>query len=221
MGRAVWLVLSLALPVACPLFGQTLPEVTIRWTGLEDLRWANAANGSPALSDEQAYRVFVRDTQGDFAVRLGTTNVRPDGPNHSRLEFTASSGLTFLGAQRLAQLQFVAPPGTVSSAVTLAPDLVEAVRLDGVVISRPKIIPGRVFVIGDQPLLDVVPKGAGAELHLYGRGGVRYQIESTEAFAPDAIWSPETTHTLNGNLEVIPFTPAPAGDGFFRSRRLP
>jgi hypothetical protein len=214
--------------------------------------------------------VAVRDTQGDFALRVGTTNVlrggtasvpvdletpldltalrfglsvpvtvlealqlvpvaaelgsatvAPDGPDHSRLEFTAASGATFLGAQRLAQLGFTAPAGNESVALTLLPEAVEAVRIDGVVITRPKLNPGKVFVLGDAPLLDIVPRGATAELHLYGRSGLRYQVESTESLDPGTVWTAEGIHTLNGNPVVIPFTPAASGDGFFRSRRLP
>jgi hypothetical protein len=227
-------------------------------------------NGEPPLSASRTFRVAVRDTQGDFALRVGTTNVlrggtasvpvdletpldltalrfglsvpvtvlealqlvpvaaelgsatvAPDGPDHSRLEFTAASGATFLGAQRLAQLGFTAPAGNESVALTLLPEAVEAVRIDGVVITRPKLNPGKVFVLGDAPLLDIVPRGATAELHLYGRSGLRYQVESTESLDPGTVWTAEGIHTLNGNPVVIPFTPAASGDGFFRSRRLP
>jgi hypothetical protein len=227
-------------------------------------------NGVPSLSATTTFRVAVRDTQGDFALRLGTTNVLrggsasipvdletplelralrfglsvpvtalealqlapvavelgtatvvPVGPGHSRLEFTAANGATFLGAQRLAQLGFTAPAGDESVALRLSPESVEAVRVDGVVITRPRVVPGRVFVLGDAPLLDLVVRGATAELHVYGRAGLRYQVESTEVLGPGATWVSEGTHTSTGDVWVIPFTPAASGDGYFRSRRLP
>lgn len=227
-------------------------------------------NGVPPLSASTTFRVAVRDTQGDFALRLGTTNVLrggsasipvdletplelsalrfglsvpvtalealqlapvavelgtatvvPDGPGHSRLEFTAANGATFLGAQRLAQLGFTAPAGDESVALKLAPESVEAVRVDGVVITRPRVVPGRVFVLGDAPLLDLVVRGVTAEIHVYGRAGLRYEVESTDALEPGATWVSEGTHTSTGDVWVIPFTPAASGDGYFRSRRLP
>jgi hypothetical protein len=103
----------------------------------------------------------------------------------------------------------------------LSPESVEAVRVDGVVITRPRVIPGRVFVLGDAPLMDLVVRGATSELHVYGKAGLRYQVESTDALEPGATWVPEGTHTSNGDVWVIPFTPAASGDGYFRSRRLP
>jgi len=227
-------------------------------------------NGVPPLSASTTFRVAVRDTQGDFALRLGTTNVLrggsasipvdletplelralrfglsvpvtalealqlvpiavelgtatvvPDGPGHSRLEFTAANGATFLGAQRLAQLGFTAPAGDESVALRLAPESVEAVRVDGVVITRPRVVPGRVFVLGDAPLLDLVVRGATAEIHVYGRADLRYEVEPTAALEPGATWVSEGAHTSTGDVWVIPFTPAPSGDGYFRSRRLP
>jgi hypothetical protein len=266
------------------LAGANPPGVTVNpTTGL--LRWVPSNtqggqtytltvrvtdNGTPPLSDEQAFHVAVRDTQGDFAVRIGSTNVfrgasgsvpvglespleltalrfgltvpvtaldqlrlapvaaevasatvRPDGPDHSRVEFTASSGLTFLGAQVLGRLEFVSPAGSQSVALTLDPDQIEAVKLDGTVIGRPKVHPGRVFVVGDQPLLDLVWVGDRTELRLYGRSGLRYQVESSPAIDPTSVWTPQGVHTLSGDVLTIPFTPAASGDGFFRSRRLP
>ena len=227
-------------------------------------------DGAPPLSDEQTFRVTVRDTQGDFAVRIGSTNVfrggsssvpvglespleltalrfgltvpvtaldqlrlspvaaevgsatvRPDGPDHSRVEFTASSGLTFLGAQLLGRLEFVSPAAKDSVALTLDPDRIEAVKLDGTVIGRPKVYPGRVFVIGDQPLLDLVWVGDRTELRLYGRSGLRYQVESSPVIDSTRVWTPQGIHTLSADVLTIPFTPGASGDAFYRSRRLP
>ena len=71
--RALWLVLYLTLGVR--VLGQALPDPTIQWTGLEDQRWANAANWSPARIPAAADHVSINGAAGTVVTLTGTQSV--------------------------------------------------------------------------------------------------------------------------------------------------
>jgi len=226
--------------------------------------------GVPPLSADRFLKVTVRDTQGDFSVTLGRTNlyrgnassvaidlespldlvglrfglsvpvtaldqlslaplapelatatILPDGPDHSRLEFTSVAGSTFVGSERLARLQFHAPDGTASLKVPLEPDSTVGVKPDGSTIANPRVVPGRVVVIGEQPVLDLGWNGAAPLLQVYGRTGVQYRLETAVVLAADAVWSPIGTIRMDADVQAVPFAPDNADLRFIRGLRLP
>ncbi|MEN9678435.1 MAG: hypothetical protein RIS76_4331 [Verrucomicrobiota bacterium] len=69
--------------------GQGLPEATIRWTGAEDLLWANAANWSPARIPNAADHVVVEAPSG---ISINLTGTRSIGS--LRLGTEVGSGVT-------------------------------------------------------------------------------------------------------------------------------
>jgi len=58
--------------VAVGALAQGLPEMTIRWTGIEDQRWANPANWSPARIPNGSDHVAI---EGATAKVVDLTNI--------------------------------------------------------------------------------------------------------------------------------------------------
>ena len=67
--------LFLYLTVGIRAQAQGLPEATIRWTGLEDLQWANAANWSPARIPNASDHVVVEAPSGTAIDLSGTRSI--------------------------------------------------------------------------------------------------------------------------------------------------
>lgn len=210
-------------------------------------------NGQPSLSATQHFTVTVRDTQGDFRLSLGTTNLLvgttndvvvtltsgleltrlgfvlettgnsltnfalregapeisslllvPTGPNHAELSFDFNPALLQTGARDLAQLSFRSGPDTNSAIVPLRVTQLTGLRADGLSISNAVSQDGRVFVIGQQPLLDLVRLRDGQlQLTLYGRPETTNTVEST-FMLDDSVWQVFSIHHLTSTFVPLP-----------------
>src|SRR5690606_11027196 len=89
------------------------------------------------------------------------------------------------------------------------PMMIEGVTLNGDV---PNVfgLRGRVTVIKDRPLLELLPNAQGGlGLTLYGRPGVTYDIESTPGDPGEWDWQQLRTLTLEGLFQTVPATIQP------------
>jgi hypothetical protein len=221
-------------------------------------------NGVPALSATQRFTIVVRNTEGDFKLSIGTTNVYagasgtvpltiqsstditnltvglevpqarltnlmlssvapelsssvlvPNGTDRSELRFVTAAGQVLDSAQTLAWLAFGTVPNTNSAIVPLDLFAVLAVRSTGAVLTNGVAFDGRVFLVGNQPLLDAEP---GSRLALYGHTGGTYTVEFSTNL-PALTWSNAASVTLTGAVHrfTVEHTNYPAL--FFRARQ--
>lgn len=265
--------------VGTPPAGMTLNATgLLRWRPTEfqggrsyPVTVAARDNGTPALSATRTFTLVVRDSVGDFALRLGRTNVlrggaaaevpvevesgqeltalrfdlvvppsdlsglnllpfapevggvtlRPGAGGRSTLELSAAVGASFAGRMDLARLGFQAPAGADSSALNLVPESVVATRPDGSTILNPRLKPGRVFIVGERPLVDLEGEGAGRKAVVYGRPGVRYRVESSPVYGPAAAWSSRGTLPSAFPAGLLEVGTLEEGDQFFRGTPIP
>jgi hypothetical protein len=195
-------------------------------------------NGTPSATATQSFNVIVRDTQGDFLLAAGSTNVfmgeksavplrlqtgteltdvsfvfsvdatrlndlslgfiapeivsstlQPFGTNQSRVQLTARTGDELLGSLTLAQLHFTASSNAHSVIVPLRFSDAQARQPNGNLLARPKTADGRVFVIGEEPILDAaLETNSSRSLVLYGRPERHYTIETNMNLAQAGGW---------------------------------
>jgi len=211
-------------------------------------------SSTPSLSATQTFDVRVRDTQGDFILAIGSTNLftgetnsvaltlqtgteltdisfvigadaarlsglslgsiapeiasstlQPFGTNQSRVQLTARPGDELLGSLTLARLNFTALSNQHSAIVPLRFTEARATQPNGNLLSRPKTADGRVFIIGEEPILDAVLETNGARtLVLYARPERHYTIESNTNLASADSWSAWQEIDLLGRWARLP-----------------
>jgi hypothetical protein len=99
-------------------------------------------------------------------------------PNHGvELSFTAVPGMNLQGSQQIAQLNFTVLSNQSSAFVSLWPQAPQGSNANGSAASVFYVQPGRLAVIGPQPLLDTQLSGGARNLVLYGIPGESYQIQ--------------------------------------------
>ncbi len=224
-------------------------------------------SGVPSLSATQSFLVRVRDTQGDFAVTLGSTNVfagetnsvplslqsgtelrdisfvlgtrsdrleglsfasvapeigsstlQPAGTNRALAQLTARAGEELLGAQLLARLNFVARSNEHSAVVPLQISEARATRPDGSLLARPKTVDGRVFVLGEEPILDALLETNGARtLVLYGRPDRAYTVETSTNLLNGGDWRLWQEVDLTQPWQVFPELQTSGQNIYFRA----
>ncbi|MBI1842152.1 MAG: hypothetical protein HYR88_15050, partial [Verrucomicrobia bacterium] len=120
------------------------------------------------------------------------SSFQPMGANHSQIRFTAGAGAPLHGPVTLGRLNFAALSNAHSAIVPLTALGVEGAQDNGALLTRPGVVNGRVFVLGDEPLLYAREATNGARsLVLYGRPDGHYVIESNRGlsvFDPWALW---------------------------------
>jgi hypothetical protein len=121
---------------------------------------------------------------------VGVTLAQSIDPAHTAFNMAAVDGQTFSGPGVIGSLTFAALPGS-SAFVPLSPSNVVGLKADGSVVGNSGGQPGRVVVIGPQPLLEAWPGSNSTPiLTLYGNPGTNYQILFTTNLL--------TTNWLNG-----------------------
>jgi hypothetical protein len=129
---------------------------------------------------------------------VASTLFRFLSPTSLQIGFTAAPGQTFLGSQQIAQLSFLTVSSQSSSFIRLVPQSLQGVNADGSTPTNLVSGPGRLVIIGPQPLLDstLTPQGA-RNLVLYGIPGDSYQIQFSVNVARTNGWT---------NLLRVPMT---------------
>lgn len=155
---------------------------------------------------------------GSLGPQIGSASIQVMG-TRSVINISTSGGQPLLGAEQIASFQFTA----VSNASALVPLLVGDVmgtKSDGTLIPRAETRPGRVVVIGDQPLLEaILLTNRQVLLVLYGIPGTTYRIEGTASIAEPVVWMALGSVTLTRFIEVLePLSPSQPSR-FFRARQ--
>lgn len=138
------------------------------------------------------------------------------------LSLTAAAGQLLPGDGVLATLQFAAPAREHSVIVPLPVDELQGVLIGGSVLRNGRGIGGRVFVIGEEPLLDSLLETNGVRsLVLYGQPGRRFEIQSKAGLASPLAWETVRTVDLVNTWDLWSGLPVSAGQVFYRAVEVP
>ena len=122
-------------------------------------------------------------------------------PGLLSLNFAARAGQILDQSNFLAALYFTAAPGQNSAFVPITGGNVVAGRQSGSLDFTDVFHPGRVIVLGSQPLLEAEGRGEGRDVILYGRPNTTYVIE--QATNGLGGWQPWRTVTVTNQPEWI------------------
>jgi len=129
---------------------------------------------------------------------IGATLFRFLSATRLQIGLTAAPGQAFLGSRQIAQLNILTVPGQSSSLVELAPQSLQGINADGSSPTNFLASPGRLVIVGPQPLLDTTLASNGVRnLVLYGIPGDSYQIQSSLYLSNTNAWT---------NLARVPMT---------------
>jgi len=136
----------------------------------------------------------------DWAPELGNASIQKQAADTWQIQFTAAAGQVFQTTQQLAQLSFLA----VSNSSAFVPLLVSDItnfQVSGQSVWRTLAGVSRAVVLGDEPLLEALPKTNGyPNLLIYGAPGTDYDVLSSSVIAPGAIWQPIWLGTMPANM---------------------
>ena len=137
----------------------------------------------------------------------------------SLVTFSNAPGHALQGTQLLAHLTFRAP-GTKSAFVPLVPENIVGVRTNEQIFAVTFYEPGRVVVIGSQPLLDALKPVANQHfLTLFGNPGMTYQIDTSTQMEPPITWTYFSEVTLTNVSQRVGGVINPPPTLFYRVRQ--
>jgi hypothetical protein len=138
------------------------------------------------LPESPLTNLTLRGVSGDVA---GAALLRL-GPSTYQAVLQAGASTPFGGDENLAELGFQALPGVVSTIVPVRLSGLSATRQDGTTVADARSIDGRVFVIGEQPILEaLVTTNRGRGLMLYANPGRNYSLQYSTNLALANTWS--------------------------------
>ena len=145
-------------------------------------------------------------------------------PQTIALTFTATTGQSLIGTQRLARLRYTAVAGQISAFVPLHFTTLSETRLTPGQPATPLAVDGRIAVIGFQPLIEAVRSSTGARsLTLYGTPGTTNAIQQTTNLFNASAWTLRGNVTMGTNLVRTSALSSSASIRFiyYRLRQLP
>jgi hypothetical protein len=93
----------------------------------------------------------------------------------------------------------------------------QAKRDNGTTVAKLASQPGKVIVVGSQPVLDWTGQGSERTVALYGHVGSIYEIQYTTNLGPAALWMPVFSLQLSNAMQLLSIPPL-AQTMFFRAR---
>jgi len=145
----------------------------------------------------------------------------PLAPGQYDLLFTASAANPMTSLPTLATLGFQGVPGRQSAVVHVQPSDLSFHALNGANINFYTAPAGRVFLIGDQPILDAALNDAGARVTtVYGPPNSTVLVEATYVISQPVEWHNPVRVTLEGLSKVL-VGPTSDGDMFYRAQNAP
>jgi hypothetical protein len=153
---------------------------------------------------------------------VGSAVLSPDGTNGARLIVTAAGGRTLQGDLTLARLFFDTAPAVHSFIVPLPVSGLNGTLSSGATLGKGRGTGGRVFVIGQEPLLDAqLSSNAIKSLVLYGHQGEAYELQSTTNLNAPLVWQPVHEIELTGTFDTWTGLPTATPQVFYRAVQLP
>jgi hypothetical protein len=150
-----------------------------------------------------------------------TASLSPVAPGAADVSLRSLPGTSIPASPELARLVFTSAAGTQSALVNLALTQLSFDPATITVVKRAMTSDGRVFVVGDQPILGATFTETGdRELTLYGIPGLTYITESTGTIPGAIPWNDPVRITLDGLSQRLNLVPAD-DIVFLRARREP
>jgi alpha-tubulin suppressor-like RCC1 family protein len=138
----------------------------------------------------------------DWAPELGNAVVQKQAADTWQIQFTAAPGQVLQTTQQLAQLQFLAV-STNSAFVPLQVSDVTAFQMNGQSVWRTLAGDGRAVVLGNEPLVEALPKTNGyPDIVVYGAPGTGYDVLFSPVAATGALWQPVWLGTMPSNMQM-------------------
>lgn len=148
-------------------------------------------------------RFSILTLQG-LVPQLGVASMVPIGSNRLQLTFSASPGQSLQGNQQIAQLNYTIVPGQSSGFIPFRPESSQARSVDGSLVNGLVVVPGRLVIVGSQPLLESsIASGSERNLAIYGHPGSSYEIDYSTNLANPAGWKLLTYVPLTNTLQVL------------------
>jgi hypothetical protein len=150
---------------------------------------------------------------------LSSATLKNLSSNSIQLGFAATAGANLEGSEQIAQLNFTTWSNDPSAFVQFWPQSPQGTNSDLTTASI-STQPGRLVLIGPQPLLDTQLQGTTRNLVLYGIPGNSYQIQTASSILRPGVWSNFMRVPMTNMMEVVPnLDPTPAAV-FFRAYQL-
>ncbi|HKQ40044.1 MAG TPA: putative Ig domain-containing protein, partial [Verrucomicrobiae bacterium] len=152
------------------------------------------------------------------AAPLSSATLQPLGGNRYRVQLGAAASQHFAGEQIVSHLRFTALSGLPSTFVPLEVLTVTARQTDGEPVPRALGSDGRVVYLGNEPLLEILPRQDHLDLTLYGIPAPSYTIESKTSLVPTVNWA-QYWQGPSSNLSEVFSVPPTNQMRYFRARR--
>ncbi len=138
-----------------------------------------------------------------------------------QVTLAAQVGQSFSGPAQVAQVCFSLTAPQPSAFVMLSASNILAFRTDGNPVGNAVSIPGRVVVVGEQPLLDcVLDENDHPLLILFGKPSPGYSIDTrTELFSGQWVTALTNLTVTNLSTRIVP-PPSASSVNFYRTKRL-
>ena len=154
-----------------------------------------------------------------YAPQIASSSLEPAASNGVLMTFATASGQALQGMQQVGQLGFLAASNR-SEIIAVNLSDITALQLDGGAVPRVIGIPGRVVVVGDQPLLEALISTNGQPaLVLYGQVGTTNVLETTTRLGDPDSWSSDRTLTMTNVFQLIDPVCTNRCTLFFRAKR--
>jgi hypothetical protein len=153
---------------------------------------------------------------GGISPLVASSTLQDLGAGRYRVSLVSQPGQSIRGSNILAQLHFGTMADQSSAFLPLSLANITARQPDGSAVGTTFTRDGRVVIIGEQPLLDLVPSGEALRLRLFARAGDTYDLESASAVTGP--WAKATRVRFVGREMnwLPPFDAGMDGTGFYR-----
>jgi hypothetical protein len=162
-------------------------------------------------------------------LNLSLTNLSPlfeseslntNSPSRTEIALTNAPGQTLQGLQQVAALAFTAASNQPSGILPLLVTDLQARRSDGTLVVSLADGPGRVIVVGEEPVLEAthLPNGQ-MRLTVYGVPGTTVSLETATELSTPILWMPWMDVTLTDVVHLIEPVPRTSTTLFIRARR--
>jgi hypothetical protein len=146
-----------------------------------------------------------------------TATVQASDPSQPRFNFAVQNGQALRGATPLGTIGAHVVPAGDSAFVKLMVNNIAPTDLNNTLVAPDFGQPGRVVLIGAQPLLEISLTNSNPAVTLYGNPGINYVLLSANSLLAQGPWTPFTNLTLATAVQVISPASIPNPAVFFRA----
>jgi hypothetical protein len=157
-----------------------------------------------------------------LATEVSAANIIPLGSNQFDVRFDSKAGALLQGNLTLAQIGFNTVSNEHSAVARLRANAVVGVRTSTGASVNGSAGVGRVFIVGEEPILDAVDStNRQMTLTLYGQPGERYALERSPTMNGGGSWSFDRVVAAAGLQTTLDPTAMDQAMEFYRAYRVP